>query len=207
MIARSSPADIAIVKNVVFQVARHGGPKLMLDTPSTVRTPSFFAAGQRLQRLGCAFLLSAGGQAETVNVDILVRDACGVGGVYNAAGNGDAALHCRWDAALYPAPGRRRQHRTFTERQNLFQRLSLAVDRVDDGLCRYKMRNARERASGFEESSCSGRSVTACKSLTSCSSVAASVDAGQTGVDVQHLGTGLGLGHGLECGVSTVAVT
>ena len=63
----------------------------MLDTPSTVRTPSSFAAGQRLQRLGCAFLLSAGGQAETVNVDILVRDACGVGGVYNAAGNGDAA--------------------------------------------------------------------------------------------------------------------
>ena len=173
----------------------------MFDTTSTVRTPS-----SRLQRLGCAFLLSAGGQAETVNVDILVRDACGVGGVHNAAGNGDAALHCRWDAALIQRQADDGSTVLFAERQNLFQRLSLAVDRVDDGLavinaqCTGKSLGVR----GIQLQRQIGDGLQILDELFQRGSF---VDAGQTSVDVQHLGTGLGLGHGLGAGVSTVAVT
>ena len=40
--ARSRPAYMAMVRNVVFRYGRQGRPKLMLDTPRMVRTPSSF---------------------------------------------------------------------------------------------------------------------------------------------------------------------
>ena len=94
----------------------------------------------------------------------------------------------------------------FAERQNLFQRLRLTVDRIDDGLTVVDAQRTGQGLwiRGVELQRQVGDGLQILDELFQRGSF---VDAGQTSVDVQHLGTGLGLGHGLGAGVSTVAVT
>ena len=162
-----------------------------------------FAAGQGFQRLDGSLLLGAGGKGQAVNVNILVGDANGVGGLDDALGNGKAAISCVRDAVLVQRQTDDGGTVLFAQRQDHIQRALLAVDRVDDGFAVIDTQGMGEgvRVGGVQLQGQIGDGLQVADQLLQRGRL---IDAGQTGVDVQHLGTGLGLGHCLGAGVGTV---
>ena len=120
-------------------------------------------------------------------------------------GNRKAALSCRRDTALVQRQADDGGTVLFAERQNLFQRLLLTVDRVDDGLTVVDAQRTGQGLwiRGVELQRQVGDGLQILDKLLQRGGL---VDAGQARVDVEHLRTGLGLGHSLSAGVGAVAV-
>ena len=79
-------------------------------------------------------MLGAGGQGQTVDVDVLPRDAGGKGRLRDAAGNGHTVLGGGQDAPLIDGKAHDGRTVLFAQGQNRVQLFLLAVGRVDDGL-------------------------------------------------------------------------
>ena len=89
--------------------------------------------------------------------------------------------------------------------QDGVQRILLTVDRVDDGLAVVDTQRAGKslRIGGIELERQIRDGLQVLDKLLQCGGL---VNTGQTGVDIQHLSTGLGLGYGLGAGIGAVTV-
>ena len=91
------------------------------------------------------------------------------------------------------------------KRQDGVQRLLLAVDRVDDGLAVVDAQRTGKslRVGGIELERQIRDGLQVLDQMLQCGGL---VNTGQTGIDIQHLGTSLGLGYGLCAGIGAVTV-
>ena len=78
--------------------------------------------------MGGTLLLGAGGQGQAVNVDILVRDADGIGGLDDTLRDGKAPLGCGGNTVLVQRQADDGGTVLFAQRQNFIQCALLTVD-------------------------------------------------------------------------------
>ena len=163
------------------------------------------AAGQGFQRLGGGALLGGNREGQAVDIHILPGDADGVGGGHNAAGDFQTPFHRLGDAALIQRKAHHGGAVLFAQRQNGIQHLLLAVHRVDDGLTVIDAQRTGQRVPVGRiqlQRQVGDRLEFPHQHFQR----GGFVNIRQPGVDVQHFGPGLGLGHRLGAGIGAVAL-
>ena len=86
------------------------------------------------QRLACRGLFGRDGQGQTVDVDVLTRDAGGVGGRDDPAGDGKPAFGRRRDAVFVECQPDDSRAVLFTQRQNFGEDFSSPLTELTSGL-------------------------------------------------------------------------
>ena len=152
----------------------------------------FLAGFQRLHGGQNVLLLGAGGQGQTVDVDVLPRDAGGKGRLRDAAGNGHPVLGGRQDAPLIDGKAHDSRTVLFAQGQNGVQLFLLAVGGVDDGLAVVHAQTVFQRLhiGGVQLQRQAGDAL---QGLDHLGHQGRLVHAGRAHVHVQHLSTGLHL--------------
>ena len=155
--------------------------------------------------MGSTLLLGAGGQGQAVDVDILVRDTDGIGSLDDTLCDGKAPLGCGGNTVLVQRQADDGGTVLFAQRQNFIQCALLTVDRVDDRLA---VVNTQCAGKGLRigRIQLQGQVGDGLQILDELFQRGRLVNAGQTGVDIQHFGTGLGLGNRLGAGVGAVPI-
>ena len=152
----------------------------------------FFAGFQRLHGGQNVLLLGAGGQGQTVDVDVLPRDADGKGRLRDAAGNGHPVLGGGQDAPLIDGKAHDGRTVLFAQGQDRVQLFLLAVGGVDDGLAVVHAQTVFQRLhiGGIQLQRQAGDAL---QGLDHLGHQGRLVHTGRAHVHVQHLSTGFHL--------------
>ena len=158
------------------------------------------------ERLHHVLLLSAGGEGQAVNINVLSGNTGGQRRVPNAAGNGHPLLCSGGDARAVHGEADHRRAVLFAQGQDMLQNGGSAVDRVHDGLAVIGPQAPRQRLhiGGIQLQRLADHALHRLDHLLHHGRL---VHIRRTHIDIQQLGAGLRLRHGLLHDVVHVALT
>ena len=165
-----------------------------------------FAQRQCPERLHHVLLLSAGGEGQAVNINVLSGNTGGQRRVPNAAGNGHPLLCSGGDARAVHGEADHRRAVLFAQGQDMLQNGGSAVDRVHDGLAVIGPQAPRQRLhiGGIQLQRLADHALHRLDHLLHHGRL---VHIRRPHVDIQQLGAGLRLRHGLLHDVVHIALT